>query len=90
MARGRAALLRLMQKLGEEGPGQDLRASYLSMKIGGMFQEVIAMSVPVLNQSSSAPFQTIIGTTSDILLTAKPGSHFSLSGWHVSFLLVKS
>uniref|UniRef100_A0A0D3G697 Uncharacterized protein n=1 Tax=Oryza barthii TaxID=65489 RepID=A0A0D3G697_9ORYZ len=79
MARGRAALLRLMQKLGEEGPGQDLRASYLSMKIGGMFQEVIAMSVPVLNQSSSAPFQTIIGTTSDILLTAKPGSHFSLS-----------
>jgi hypothetical protein len=59
-------------------------------KIGGMFQEVIAMSVPVLNQSSSAPFQAIIGTTSDILLTAKPGSHFSLSGWHVSFLLVKS
>nr|AAV32181.1 unknown protein [Oryza sativa Japonica Group] len=79
MARGRAALLRLMQKLGEEGPGQDLQASYLSMKIGGMFQEVIAMSVPVLNQSSSAPFQAIIGTTSDILLTAKPGSHFSLS-----------
>uniref|UniRef100_A0A0D9ZXM6 Uncharacterized protein n=1 Tax=Oryza glumipatula TaxID=40148 RepID=A0A0D9ZXM6_9ORYZ len=64
---------------GEEGPGQDLQASYLSMKIGGMFQEVIAMSVPVLNQSSSAPFQAIIGTTSDILLTAKPGSHFSLS-----------
>uniref|UniRef100_A0A0E0FT18 Uncharacterized protein n=1 Tax=Oryza nivara TaxID=4536 RepID=A0A0E0FT18_ORYNI len=76
------------QKLGEEGPGQDLQASYLSMKIGGMFQEVIA--VPVLNQSSSAPFQAIIGTTSDILLAAKPGSHFSLSGWHVSFFLVKS
>jgi hypothetical protein len=71
---------RLMQKLGEEGPGQDLQASYLSMKIGGMFQEVIAMFVPVLNQSSSAPFQAIIGTTSDILLAAKPGSHFSLSG----------
>uniref|UniRef100_A0A0E0F764 Uncharacterized protein n=1 Tax=Oryza meridionalis TaxID=40149 RepID=A0A0E0F764_9ORYZ len=33
---------------GEEGPGQDLQASYLSMKIGGMFQEVIAMSVPDL------------------------------------------
>ncbi|KAF2952242.1 hypothetical protein DAI22_01g322300 [Oryza sativa Japonica Group] len=90
MARGRAALLRLIQKLGEEGPGQDLQASYLSMKIGGMFQEVIAMFVPVLNQSSSAPFQAIIGTTSDILLAAKPGSHFSLSGWHVSFFLVKS
>uniref|UniRef100_A0A0E0M6B3 Xylanase inhibitor C-terminal domain-containing protein n=1 Tax=Oryza punctata TaxID=4537 RepID=A0A0E0M6B3_ORYPU len=65
----------LRQKLGEEGSGQDLQASCLSMKIGGMFQEVIAMSVPVLNQSNPAPFQAIIGTTSkDILLTAKPGA----------------
>uniref|UniRef100_A0A0E0Q728 Uncharacterized protein n=1 Tax=Oryza rufipogon TaxID=4529 RepID=A0A0E0Q728_ORYRU len=31
----------LMKKLGEEGPGQDLHASCLSMKIGAMFQEVI-------------------------------------------------
>uniref|UniRef100_A0A0E0Q727 Uncharacterized protein n=1 Tax=Oryza rufipogon TaxID=4529 RepID=A0A0E0Q727_ORYRU len=83
----------LMKKLGEEGPGQDLHASCLSMNqveikflfylydaipfLEDCFHEPpkdwshvprshskITMSVPVLNQSSSAPFQAIIGITS--------------------------
>uniref|UniRef100_A0A0E0Q726 Uncharacterized protein n=1 Tax=Oryza rufipogon TaxID=4529 RepID=A0A0E0Q726_ORYRU len=65
----------LMKKLGEEGPGQDLHASCLSMAENlelltedwshvPRSHSKITMSVPVLNQSSSAPFQAIIGITS--------------------------
>uniref|UniRef100_A0A0E0HZE6 Uncharacterized protein n=2 Tax=Oryza TaxID=4527 RepID=A0A0E0HZE6_ORYNI len=90
MARGRAALLIPPLKLGEEGPGQDLHASCLSMKIGAMFQEVIP-KLQLLNQSSSAPFQAIIGITSKTFysLQSQGAISFSQVGMR-SFFLVKS
>uniref|UniRef100_A0A0E0HZE5 Uncharacterized protein n=1 Tax=Oryza nivara TaxID=4536 RepID=A0A0E0HZE5_ORYNI len=78
MARGRAALLIPPLKLGEEGPGQDLHASCLSMKIGAMFQEVIP-KLQLLNQSSSAPFQAIIGITSKTFYSLQSQGAISFS-----------
>uniref|UniRef100_A0A0E0HZE4 Uncharacterized protein n=1 Tax=Oryza nivara TaxID=4536 RepID=A0A0E0HZE4_ORYNI len=108
MARGRAALLIPPLKLGEEGPGQDLHASCLSMNqveikflfylydaipfLEDCFHEPpkdwshvprshskIAMSVPVLNQSSSAPFQAIIGITSKTFYSLQSQGAISFS-----------
>uniref|UniRef100_A0A0E0Q725 Uncharacterized protein n=1 Tax=Oryza rufipogon TaxID=4529 RepID=A0A0E0Q725_ORYRU len=113
----------LMKKLGEEGPGQDLHASCLSMnqveikflfylydaipfledcfheppsttqlksygKIGAMFQEVIpklqCLTEPIQLGSISSHHRHHL---KDILLTAKLGSHFSLSSWHAFLFL---
>uniref|UniRef100_A0A0D3GPY3 Uncharacterized protein n=1 Tax=Oryza barthii TaxID=65489 RepID=A0A0D3GPY3_9ORYZ len=91
-----------MKKLGEEGPGQDLHASCLSMAENlelltedwshvPRSHSKIAMSVPVLNQSSSAPFQAIIGITSKTFYSLQSQGAISFSQVGMcSFFLVKS
>ena len=56
----------------------------LLQKIGGMFQEALAMPAPVMNQASPAPSQGIIDTTS-YPLQSHGGISFSQSqvGMHV-------
>lgn len=58
----------------------------LLQKIGGMFQEALAMPAPVLNQASPAPSQAIMDTTSTISYSLQGQAAISLSQVGIFFL----
>ncbi|KAL5230957.1 hypothetical protein ABZP36_029733 [Zizania latifolia] len=56
-------------------------------KIGGMFQEALAMAAPVLNQSSPAPSQAIMDTTSTTSYSTQSQGAISFSQDNGSYLM---